>query len=239
MTSLPPVVEVLSRRLRELGWVTDLLVGGSLATGDYVPFVSDVDLVALVSGRVDASGQAVLTTIHRELDLGPGVGLDLGCVYVDEARLGDVAARHPTWTHRQLVQRILSGISRAELVQDGFAVYGRSPADVLPAMSQDDVRAAGRAEATGYWARAARRPIWWLDPDFADLGLTSMARARHSLRTGELLTKSRAIEQADAPPWLVEQMRARRRGEEVGSPRLRTALIGWRDARRTVARARA
>jgi hypothetical protein len=35
-------------RLRELGWVTDLWVAGSLATGDHVPGVSDVDLVAVV-----------------------------------------------------------------------------------------------------------------------------------------------------------------------------------------------
>jgi len=71
-----------------------------------------------------------------------------------------------------------------------------------------------------------------------DLGLTSMARGRHTLATGELLTKSRAIEQANAPAWLIDQMRARRRGENVTSPRLRSARIAWRDARRTVALAK-
>jgi hypothetical protein len=64
-----------------------------------------------------------------------------------------------------------------------------------------------------------------------------MARGRHALRTGALLTKSQAVEQADAPAWLVEQLRARRRGEHDPSPRLRTALIAWRDARRTTGRA--
>ncbi len=39
------------------------------------------------------------------------------------------------------------------------------------------------------------------------------------------------------PAWLVDQLRARRRGEHVPSPRVRAALIAWRDARRTVARA--
>lgn len=72
----------------------------------------------------------VLTTIHRELELGAGSGLDLGCVYVEEARHGAAAARHPTWTHGQLVRRILSGISRAELVRDCFAVLGRESAAV-------------------------------------------------------------------------------------------------------------
>lgn len=231
-------MEELGSRLVPLGWVTDLLVGGSLATGDYAPGISDLDLVALVDGPVDTTRQVVLAELHRGLDEGTGLGLKLGCVYVDRARLLDLEALHPTWSHGSLVQRILSGVARAELVRHGYAVFGRAPLDVLPAMSADDVREAARAELTGYWTWAARRPTLWLDPVIADLGLTSMARGRHTLATGELLTKTRAIEQADAPAWLIDQLRSRRRGEDVTSPRVRTALIAWRDARRTVARAR-
>jgi hypothetical protein len=238
VVSSPLVVEELGSQLRALGWVTELFVGGSVATGDYTPLVSDLDLVALVDGPVDVTRQAMLTTVHRGLDEGAGSGLKLGCVYVDSARLLDLAAPHPTWTHGSLVQRILSGIARAELVRHGYAVFGRPPVAVLPAMSDDDLRAAARAELTGYWTWAARRPTLWLDPVIADLGLTSMARGRHTLATGELLTKTRAIEQADAPDWLIDQLRARRRGAAVTSPRVRTALIAWRDARRTVSRAR-
>jgi hypothetical protein len=61
---------------------------------------------------------------------------------------------------------------------------------------------------------------------------------RHALQTGQLLTKTEAIERAHAPAWLKDQLRARRRGEQVTSPRGRTALIAWRDTRRTVASAR-
>ncbi|MGR6318006.1 nucleotidyltransferase domain-containing protein [Micromonospora soli] len=238
MVSSPAVVEEFAGDLASLGWVTDLLVAGSLATGDYRPGVSDLDLVALVAGPVDPTRQDTLAALHRRLDAGTGSGLHLGCVYVDTASVCGVQVRHPTWTHGQLVQRILSGVTRAELVRHGYAVFGRPPRDVLPPMSADDVRAAARAELTGYWAWAARRPWRWLDPTLADLGLTSMARGRHALGNGELLTKTDAIRQADAPAWLVDQLAARRRGERVSSPRLRTALIAWRDARRTVARAR-
>jgi hypothetical protein len=104
-------------------------------------------------------------------------------------------------------------------------------------MTDDDVRRAARAELCGYWARAARRPLWWLNPVIADLGLTSMARGRYALEEGQLLTKTQAADRAHAPAWLREQLRARRRGEQVVSPRIRTALIAWRDARRTVAQA--
>src|SRR3984957_10304709 len=235
--STPPVAAQLAERLDALGWVTDLLVAGSLATGDYVPGVSDLDLVALTGEPVGQARQEILAGLHRELDQGPARGLDLGCVYVDAGRLADPGALHPTWTHGSLVQRSLSGVTRAELARHGFAVLGRPPAAVLPGMTGDDVRRAAHAELCGYWARAARRPLWWLNPVIADLGLTSMARGRYALQTGQLLTKTQAIERAHAPAWLKHQLRARRRGQRIVSPRTRTALIAWQDARRTVASA--
>jgi hypothetical protein len=237
VTSVPPAVRQLAERLGDLGWVSDLLVAGSLATGDYVPGVSDLDLVALTGGPVGPARQEIPARLHRELDQGAAQGLDLGCQYVDAGRLADLGALHPTWTHGSLVQRSLSGVTRAELARHGFAVLGRPPTAVLPEMTDDDVRRAARAELCGYWAHAAARPLWWLNPVIADLGLTSMARGRHALQTGQLLTKTQAIEQAHAPPWLKDQLRARRRGQPVTSPRIRTALLAWRDARRTVASA--
>ncbi len=238
MTWVPPAVGHLAERLAGLGWVSDLLVAGSLATGDYVPGVSDLDLVAWTDGAVGRARQEVLAGLHRELDREVARGLDLGCAYVDAGKLAELGALHPTWTHGGLVQRTLSGVTRAELVRHGFAVMGRPPAAVLPAVTDDDVRRAARAELCGYWAWASRRPLMWLNPVIADLGLTSMARGRHALATGQLLTKTQAVERAHAPAWLRAQLGARRRGELVSSPRARTALIAWRDARRTVAAAR-
>lgn len=238
MIYVPPAVRHLADRLHRLGWVTDLLVAGSLATGDYVPGVSDLDLVAWTEGPVGRTRQEILTGLHRQLDRGVARGLDLGCAYVEVDRLADIGALHPTWSHGWLVQRILSGVTRAELVRHGFAVMGRPPAAVLPDMTDDDVRRAVCAELRGYWAWAARRPLMWLNPVIADLGLTSMARGRHALATGQLLTKTQAVERAHAPAWLRDQLRARRQGEQIASPRTRTALIAWRDARRTVAGAR-
>lgn len=237
VTNPPAVVGDLGDELKRLGWVTDLLVAGSLATGDYLPRISDLDLVALVDGPVGGERLTALDEIHRRLDSGSGEGYALGCVYVDITTVPDVEVRHPTWTHGQLVHRILSGVTRAELARHGYAVFGRPPGDVFPAVSGDDIRAAAHAELTGYWAWAARRPWLWLDPTIADLGLTSMARGRHALTHGELLTKTRAIQRAHAPQWLRDQLGARRRGETIRSPRLRTAWIAWRDATRTVATA--
>ena len=178
MGSSPEAVDELGRRLGRLGWVTDLWVGGSLATGDYVPGVSDLDLVAVVDGAVTPERRQTIAELHRDLDEGVAAGTDLGCQYVEAGRLLDRELLHPTWTHGAMVDRILSGITRVELVREGYAVVGRPPADVLPSVSDDEVREAARAELRGYWAWASRRPLMWLSPVIADLGLTSMARGR-------------------------------------------------------------
>ncbi len=238
MTSLPPSVSELGAELRALGWVVALFVAGSAATGDYTPGISDLDLVALTVGPVDHARQACLRVVHCALDRGAATGLRLGCIYVDQDSLTDDRAEHPTWTHGRLVRRVLSGVTRAELVRHGYAVFGQQPQAVLPAVDDADVRRAAHAELTGYWSKAAARPWWWLDPVMIDLGLTSMARGRHELSTGQLLTKTSAIDSADAPPWLIDQLRARRRGEPVTSPRLRGGWFAWRDARRTTTDAR-
>ena len=227
-----------SNRLAGMTWVSDLLVGGSLATGDYMLGVIDLDLVALADSPVDADRLSVITALDPELDQGPGAGIELGCIYVEASRLLDLDALHPTWTHGSLVHRALSRIARAELVRCGVTVFGRRPLDVLPPMSDDEVREAARVELTGYWAWAVRHPLMSLDPALADLSLTSMARGRHTERTGELLIKTRAVEEVDAPAWLIDQIRGWRHGQGVTSPRVRTAVIAWQDARRTVARAR-
>lgn len=225
MRDVPQAVIVLADRLSQLGWVRDLFVAGSLATADYVPGVSDLDLVAVVDGPVDGQRLGSLIELHRQLDGAIASGLDLGCVYVDDGSLLDRSVFHPMWTQGELVRRTLSGVTWAELVCHGFEVIGRAPQEVLPPVTDADVRSAARAEICGYWARAAHRPWMWLNPVIADLGLTSMARGRHALRTGFLLTKTQAV-------------RARRRGEEVASPHLLTGWIAWRDACRTVSAAR-
>src|SRR6185436_13128822 len=98
MAASPPAVEEFASQLAALGWVSDLLVAGSLATGDYTPGVSDLDLVALVTGPVDKARLTTLAGLHRHLDQGAAAGLNLGCVYADITQILDVNLRHPTWT---------------------------------------------------------------------------------------------------------------------------------------------
>ena len=184
------VLRELGRRLEACGVVDALWVGGSLATGDYVPGVSDLDLVAVTSRQLVGEALAQVVHIHEEFDAGHAKGMALGCQYADAERLLDIATEHPAWTHGELVDRSVSLVTRAELVLYGFPVLGQPPSQVLPAVTPDDVRDAALAELAGYWSYAARRPQMFLRlPVMVDLGLTAMARGRHALATGELLTE--------------------------------------------------
>lgn len=238
-TNVHAVLRELGSRLQALGLADALWVGGSLATGDYVPGVSDLDLVAVTTQPLMGDALVHVAHIHEDLDAGPANGIDLGCQYADAGRLLDVAVKHPTWTHGEMLDRTVSLVTRAELVLHGFPVLGPPPDALLPAVTPDDVRDAARAELNGYWSYAARRPpMFWRLPVMIDLGLTAMARGRHALAQGELLTKTAAIEQARAPQWLKDDLLARRRGEQVSSPRLRAGYAAWRDVRRTTSAAR-
>ncbi len=205
----PPGVEELGDRLATLGWVSDLFVGGSVATDDYTPGISDIDLVALVDGPVDTARQSTLMTLHRALDDGIAADLKLGCVYVADAQLLDLRAVHPTWTHGSLVDRILSGVARAELVRCGYAVLGRSPLDVLPVMSDDDVREAVRGKRRAPSSRV-------LDVG----GSAALAMARPSHRgPGAYLYGPRSSHAGDGrTAHQGSGRRARRRSGLVGRP---------------------
>lgn len=111
-----------------LGVADAIWVGGSLATGDYVPGVSDLDLVAVASQPLSGDALAEVARLHEDLDAGPAHGMDLGCQYPDAGRLLDVTVEHPTWTHGDLLDRAVSLVTRVELVLHGYSLLGPPPA---------------------------------------------------------------------------------------------------------------
>ncbi|RYB91488.1 hypothetical protein EUA06_09200 [Nocardioides glacieisoli] len=223
------VAELASRE-----WVSDIWLHGSLATGDHRPGVSDIDVVAITTRPLDASDVGEVERMHRHVE-STWPGSALGCTYVDAARLSAPGARHPAWTHGRRVERRLSTMVRAELLDHGRTLLGREPAVVLEPMSRDDVRDAVRQELTGYWSWAARRPWLFLNSRHADLALLSMARARLTLESGQLVTKTRAASDVRAPQRVVAGLRRRRTGESRAVPVAPIlAHHAWHDTRRTI-----
>ena len=229
-------VDALVDGLAAIATVSDVWLTGSLAVGDHHPGASDIDMVAITTGALTRDHLDRVVALHRHIDATSGRGSALGCVYVEVDELATTGHRCPTWTHGKLVQRSLSPIARAEILAHGLALVGRDPRSLLAPMSDRDVRAAARAELAGYWTWAAARPWLFLETAFADLALVTMARARHTLTTGALLSKTDAIALVRAPAAVVSGIGRRRSSPRRTSPLApRVAHHAWRDTRRTLA----
>jgi hypothetical protein len=199
--------------------VVALYVGGSLASGDYRPGVSDLDLVAVVAAPLGHRQCQELRRFHAIFEREHPSATKLHCIYVPRDGLAHAQAKHPIWAHRRLGRRHLGGVIRAELLRNGITVYGSPVSDLLPPMDDGAVRAAVRAEMTGYWKQALRRPWVWGSDWCVDLGLLTLARAEAALKEGHLITKREAVDRLDrfgVPADLVQQISRRRQGQ--GTP---------------------
>ena len=220
--SLHPAVDDLVRSfataVRPVAGVTAFWVAGSLASGDFRPGVSDLDLVALVERPLEDGQQQALVTLHTALVRDDDRAAKLHCDYVPATEVDDVACAHLRWAHRELYRHPLGGIARAELLRFGSTLFGAPPGDVLPPVSAADLEAAVRGELTGYWAAALRKPHLWLQDVYVDIGLFTLARAEATLRDGRLLTKQEALPRLaglGVDPDVVAEMSRRRAGRPV------------------------
>ncbi len=82
------------------------------------------ELGAVVTDEVDQERRSAPVALHQALDSGAASGLSLACQYVDEGSLAELDAAHPTRRHRRMVDRALSGITRAELSGTGAPSWG-------------------------------------------------------------------------------------------------------------------
>jgi nucleotidyltransferase-like protein len=211
-----PVVAELAQAVS--GLVAGLYVGGSLATGDYRPGVSDIDGAALLDAAPRPAVWAELTGIHQRLAREFEHADALHCVYVSVQEVADVTRTHWTWAFGELFRRPLSRITRAELLADPIVVFGPPPSLWLPPMGGAEFPDAARAELAGYWTRALRKRALWLQDVYVDLGLTVWARADATISEGILITKAEAIArmaERGVPPDVVDGVARRREGQSV------------------------
>jgi hypothetical protein len=201
---------------REVG-LCGLFVGGSIALGDYRPGVSDIDAVAVLAARPTRRQRRRLRAVHRSLAVLHPQARRLHCTYAAVGRLDDLTLEHHTWAHERWQTRRLTAVARAEVLRSGVVLAGPPPAQLIPPVRRDDLASAARAELAWYAPYLRRRRVWLRDV-WVDLGLTTLARADETIRSGELLTKSAAIQRLTrhgVPDGLVDQMARRRNGQPV------------------------
>jgi hypothetical protein len=223
------LVRSFAEQVRPVADVTAFWVAGSLASGDFRPGVSDLDLVALVASPLDGGQRSAVADLHKTRVRLDARATKLHCDYLPATEAADVSAAHLRWAHGELYRHPLSGIARAELLRFGVTLWGPAPGEVLPPVGDADLAAAVRGELTGYWADALGKPHLWLQDVYVDVGLFTLARADATLREGRLVTKQEALPRLaglGVDPGLVAEMRQRRDGGTVhlsAAQRLRRA----------------
>lgn len=188
---------------------------GSLASGDFVPGRSDLDLVALVAAPVSEAAHPDLQRVHESLITDEPLAVGLHCTYVVSGEQADPSRKHLTWAHAELFERPVSPVTRRELLDGGLCLLGSPPATVIPAVTDAQLADYVRADLRDFYYPHTERADLWLRDIWVDLGMLTLARADVTLRDGRLITKREALDVLDgmgAPADVVADIRNRRYG---------------------------
>jgi hypothetical protein len=211
---------------------------GSLATDDYQPGRSDLDLVAVVEEPVTMEQWRRIKGLHRAIDL--PLADKLHCSYMARRELADLATEHVTWAHGRVLRRPVTAVTRRELHTKVLELYGPPPADLLPPVSDEELTEFVRTDLRDFWLDRTRGRRRWLRDIWVDLGMVTVARATVTLRDGRLISKREALDvlhELGAPPNVVADVRARRYGTPAPVlSRFRRAKLARAFIRNTITR---
>jgi hypothetical protein len=227
---------LLDRFAHDAGRVLPLIAlwaHGSLASGDFVPGRSDLDLVALIGAPVTTAQRHGLQRVHESLIGDEPLAAGLHCAYVVSGEQADPRRDHLTWAHGELYDRPVSPVTRRELCQGGLCLLGPDPVTVIPAVTDAGLAGYIRGYLRDYWHPRTSRADLWLQDIWVDLGMLTLARAAVTLREGRLITKRQALDVLagmGAPADVLGDIRSRRYGT---APPITAA---WRARRGDLAR---
>jgi hypothetical protein len=211
---------------------------GSLATDDYQPGRSDLDLIAVVDEPVTMEQWRRIKALHRAIDL-PLVD-KLHCSYMPRQELADLTTEHVTWAHQRIFRRPVTAVTRRELHTKALELYGPPPAELLPPVPDAELAEFVRADLRDFWLVMTRGRRRWLRDVWVDLGTVTIARATVTLRDGRLISKREALDvlhELGAPPNVVADVRARRYGTSAPKlSRFRRARLARAFIRSTIVR---
>ncbi|WP_327314264.1 nucleotidyltransferase domain-containing protein [Streptomyces sp. NBC_01235] len=219
MTSLTDAL--LNRFLAALSPLAPVAVWahGSLAGGDYQEGRSDLDLVAVMESPTTPGTVRRVVALHRRLRAEP-LAAGLHCTYLTPDTTADTGRSHLTWAHGHAMRRPVTPVTRRELHAFGRVLHGRSPAELLPTVTDRELAEFVVRDQREFWRPNVDKARLWRQDVWVDLGLLTYARATATLREGRLMSKREAL---DALPGLGAPMEVvadieRRRYERPGEP---------------------
>ena len=94
-----PAVEIFATSVRPVAGVLAFYAGGSLATGDFRPGISDLDLVAVVERPLSPAARRDLLARHESFAVARDDAAKLHCAYVPRHQAAEIGRKHLWWAH--------------------------------------------------------------------------------------------------------------------------------------------
>jgi hypothetical protein len=215
------------------GLLEGLYLHGSLALDAFEPRMSDIDVLAVLSGPCGAQDLAALAGLHAELARAyPEWPLESSYVQPADLRSCDeVVAPHPHYNEGRLVpdHRELNTVTRWLVRERGIVVLGPPPEELGICVTWTDLIATMHVNMNTYWRGFIQRPgrVAWLLSDFGvQWAVLGVLRQLYSFREGDITSKvgagDYALERLPAR-WhrIVREALRIRAGERDGLYRLR------------------
>lgn len=218
------IVEAVAKGASEIlgAGLVGLYVRGSLATGDFEPERSDVDLLAVTERPLDDAAFAALAALHERLAASAnpyGARLEIAYLPREAARRWRPGQRHPTLGQREQLVWTEHGsnwlFERWTVRECGCTVLGPDPRELFDPVPPEALREAARARLHdwGGFARERDDPAWRFPLSEQAYYVETICRTLHTLEHAVLASKldARAWALATLPdPWrgLVERSRA-------------------------------
>ncbi|MER5471942.1 nucleotidyltransferase domain-containing protein [Streptomyces sp. NPDC002685] len=188
---------------------------GSLAGGDYQEGRSDLDLIAVLEDPVGFGTVRGLIRLHRRLRADEPLAAQLHCSYLTPGTAADAETSYITWAHNGPMRRPVTPVTRRELHAFGRVLHGGPPADLLPPVPDQELRAFVVRDQKEFWRPSVDKAGLWTRDVWVCLGTITFARASVTLRDGRLISKGEALDLLPglgAPVEVVDDIRSRRYG---------------------------
>ena len=226
MTTPPEVIQLLTALLSGIqsrlpGNLAGLYLRGSLATGDFRPESSDVDLLAVTEREVNDAEFDRLVEFHSTITQQEHpFATRIEIAYIDRAAiqrfqpghrfatLGQGHGEKLTWTehHTNWI------LERWMVREQGIALFGPPPKRLIDPIEPAQLTSAVQARLQDWteWVRDLNDPEWQLPRSHKAYIVETMCRALYTLGRGEIASKSRSTAWARQylpEPWrtLVEE----------------------------------
>ncbi|SFS75267.1 aminoglycoside adenylyltransferase domain-containing protein [Paenibacillus sp. BC26] len=206
---LTPLMDDFGRllRLHVPHLVHGLYLQGSIALGGYQSMKSDIDVIVVLNQAViNEEDNAKITAIHEELHAKQPFHLAVEGLYTSLAHLSKNAEpageTFPRLSHggkKSLHTGYVDATSAWILKNHGIAVFGPEASELGIVVEWDEIRGAMNYNLNVYWAGKANRAELYMDEEWIEFAVLTLARIVYTMEHSSIITK------LDAGLYLLQQ----------------------------------